>query len=173
LLAYVFSHRAAGGVEISSYEESLRRFHAALASASPSGFIASSTFRIGDGFSDWYLLESSAALDVLNVSAVSGAQAPAHDAAAAMATDAVGKLLSLASGTPSMEAGFEVRFAKPAGMSYAALYALMQTRTGSAGVSLWRRMMVLGPGPEFTILTPSELGLPPNMRPEVLRREPI
>jgi hypothetical protein len=172
-LAYVFSHRAASGVEVSGYEESLRRFHAALASASPGGFIASSTFRIGDGFSDWYLLESSAALDVLNVSAVSGAQAPAHDAAAGMATDAVGKLLSLALGSPSMDAGFEVRFAKPAGMSYADLYARLQTWTGRAGASLWRRMMVLGPGPEFTILTPTELELPTEMRPKVLRRVPI
>jgi hypothetical protein len=34
-------------------------------------------------------------------------------------------------------------------------------------------MMVLGPPPEFTIITPSKFELPAEMRPEVVRREPI
>jgi hypothetical protein len=173
LLAYVFSHRAAHGVEAAVYEESLRRFHATLASASPSGFIASNTFRTGSAYADWYLLESSAALDVLNAAAVSGARAPVHDAAAQMASDGAGKLLSLAAGQPSMDSGFEVCFAKPAGVTYVDLYARLQTWSSGAGVSLWRRMMVLGPPPEFTIVTPTELELPADLRPEAIRREPI
>jgi hypothetical protein len=173
LLAYVFSHRPVARVEIGAYEESLRRFHGELASASPNGFIASATFRVGDAYGDWYLLESSAAMDVLNAAAVSGARAPAHDSAAGMAADGTGKLLSLASGQPSMEAGFEIRFAKPAGMSYAVLYARLRSWTGTPGVSLWRRMMVLGPPPEFCLIAPSEVALPADMRPEVLRRQPI
>lgn len=173
MLAYVFSHRAAGGVDITAYEESLRRFHSALASASPSGFIASATFRIAGAFSDWYLLESSAALDVLNAAAVSGARAAVHDTAARMATDGAGKLLSLASGKPSLDAGIEVRFAKPAGMTYVDLYARLQTWTTAPGVSLWRRMMVLGPPPEFSIVAPSEFELPADMHAEVLARDPI
>jgi hypothetical protein len=173
VLAYVFSHRAADGVDKAAYEDSLRGFHAALANAAPGGFIASATFKIGGAFADWYLVESSAALDVLNAAAVSGARAPVHDAAARMATDGAGKLLSLASGEPSMEAGFEVRFAKPGGMTNEVLYARLQRWTGQPGVSLWRRMMVLGPPPEFSIVTPSELELPAEMRPDVLRREPI
>ena len=173
MLAYVFSHRPEAGAEVTAYEESLRRFHSALATASPSGFIASTTFRIGRGFSDWYLVETSAALDVLNAAAVSGARAPVHDAAARMAADGAGKLLSLASGRPSLEAGFEVRFAKPAGMTYVDLYAQLHTWTDAPEVSLWRRMMVLGPPPEFSILTPSEIELPTDMRAEVFRRDPI
>jgi hypothetical protein len=173
VLAYVFAHRPAGGVDITPYEESLRRFHSALASAAPSGFIASTTFRIGGAYSDWYLLESSAALDALNAAAVSGERAPIHDAAARMAADGAGKVLSLASGQHSMDAGFEVRFAKPTGMAYVDLYARLQTWTGAPGVSLWRRMMVLGPPPEFSIVTPSELELPADMGAEVLAREPI
>jgi hypothetical protein len=85
----------------------------------------------------------------------------------------VGKLLSLASGRPSLEAGFEVRFAKPAGMTYVDLYAHLNTWTAAPGVSLWRRMMVLGPPPEFSIVTPSEIELPANMLAEVFRRDPI
>jgi hypothetical protein len=173
LLAYVFSHRAAAGVEIAAYEDSLRRFHAELATASPSGFVVSATFRIGAGFCDWYLVENSAALDVLNAAAVSGARAPVHDAAAGMAADAAGKLLSLASGPTSLQAGFEVRFAKPAGTTYGDLYAQLKPWTSVPGVSLWRRMMVLGPPPEFSIVTPSKLELPADLRAEVLRREPI
>jgi hypothetical protein len=173
VLAYVFSHRPADGVETAAYEDGLRRFHSALASASPSGFIASATFRVGGAFADWYLLESSAALDVLNTAAVSGERAAAHDAAARMAADGAGKLLSLASGQASMEGRFEIRFAKPAGMTYLDLYARLKKWTGAPGISLWRRMMVLGPPPEFSILTPSELELPADMRPEVVRRHPI
>lgn len=173
MLAYVFSHRPEAGADVTVYEDSLRQFHSALATASPSGFIASATFRIGGGFSDWYLVETSAALDVLNAAAVSGARAPVHDAAARMAADGAGKLLSLASGRPSLEAGFEVRFAKPAGMTYVDLYAHLQAWTSAPGVSLWRRMMVLGPPPEFSIVTASEFELPAEMSPEVLPREPI
>jgi hypothetical protein len=173
LLAYVFSHRPATGVDIEAYEESLREFHAALADAAPSGFISSSTFRTGDMLSDWYMVDSSAALDVVNAAAVSGARASVHDAAARMAADGVGKLLNLHAGEYFAGRGFEVRFAKPPGMGYVDLYARLQTWTGAPEVSLWRRMMVLGPPPEFTIITSSELELPADLRPEVLRREPI
>jgi hypothetical protein len=173
VLAYVFSHRPAGGVDIAAYEDSLRRFHAALADASPSGFAGSATFKTGGTYSDWYLLESSAAMDVLNAAAVSGARAPVHDAAAGMARDGAGKLLSLAAGHPSVDAAFEIRFSKPAGTAYVDLYSRLQAWTSAPGVSLWRRMMVLGPPPEFSVLAPSELELPEDMHPEVLRREQI
>ena len=173
MLAYVFSHHPADGVPVANYEESLRQFHAALASAAPNGFISSRTFRTGDGFSDWYMVESSAALDVLNAAAVSGARTQVHDAAARMASDGVGKLLKLHAGEYLTGEGFEVRFAKPAGMGYVDLYAHLQTWTSVREVSLWRRMMVLGPPPEFTLIAPSEVDLPAEMHPEVLRREPI
>jgi hypothetical protein len=131
------------------------------------------TFRVGGGYSDWYLLDSSAALDVVNAAAVSGARSQAHDAAARMAVDATGKLLSLSSGDPLMEAGFEVRFAKPKGTSYLDLYERLRPWTSAPGVSLWRRMMVLGPPPEFCLVAPSQVELPLDMDPELLAREPI
>jgi hypothetical protein len=173
LLAYVFSHRPADGVDVSAYENSLRRFHLELASATLDGFITSNSFAVGAGYSDWYLLESSAAMDVLNAAAVSGPRAPAHDAAARMATDGVGKLLSLESGTPWFEAGLEVRFGKPVGTSYADFHTRLKPWLDEPGVSLWRRMMVLGPPPEFCLLTPKGVELPAEMQPEVLRRTPI
>jgi hypothetical protein len=173
LLAYVFSHRLADAAHASAYEDSLRQFHEQLATAAIDGFIASATFAVGTGYSDWYLLESSAAMDALNVAAISGPRAPAHDSAARMASDGVGKLLSLAVGSPSLAAGFEVRFGKPTGTPYVDFYARMKAWVEEPGVSLWRRMMVLGPAPEFCLLTPEKVELPAEMHPEVLRRTPI
>ena len=173
MLAYVFCHRPAGGVDIAVYESALTRFHAALASAPPSGFVSSSTFRVGDRYSDWYLIDGSAALDLLNAAAVSGARTPAHDAAARMAVDGVGKLYSLVSGEPAAGPGFEIQFSKPAGVGYTDHYERLRLYSSGPGVSVWRRMMVLGPPPEFCLLAPSGVELPPEYRPEVLRREPI
>ncbi len=173
MLAYVFSHRPGAGVDVADYEAALRRFHAALASSPPRGFLSSSTFRVGDGYSDWYLVGSSAALDPLNAAAVSGARTSAHDAAARMAVDAVGKLYSLVNGEPPSGSGFEIRFSKPPGMAYAELYERMRGFSGRPGTSLWRRMMVLGPAPEFCLVAPSPLELAAEFRPEVLRRDPI
>jgi hypothetical protein len=173
LLAYVFSHRPASGVDVRDYEATLRRFHATLASAPPPGFLGSSTFRVGDRYSDWYLVDGSAALDALNEAAVSGARTPAHDEAARMAVDGVGKLYSLVGGEPPSGSGFEIQFSKPQGMGYADLYELMQPISGRPGMAFWRRMMVLGPPPEFCLVAPSDIELPRELRPEVLRREPI
>jgi hypothetical protein len=173
VLAYVFSHRPAGGVDVADYESALRRFHETLARGAPSGFLSSSTFRVGDRYSDWYLVESSAALDPLNESAVSGTRTSAHDAAARMAVDGTGKLYGLAAGEASSGPGFEIRFSKPPGMSYADLYERVQPFSGRPGTSLWRRMMVLGPPPEFCLIAPSGIELPGEFRPEVFGREPI
>ena len=172
-LAYVFSHRLAPDHDAGAYEEALRRFHSALAAARPTGFIRSTTYRVGDGYSDWYLVDSSAALDALNEAAVSGTRTSPHDAAARMAVDGAGKLLSLAAGAPDLDAGYEMRFAKPAGMAYQDLYRRLQTVTGMPGVSLWRRMMVLGPPPEFCLVSRTPIGLPTEVQPEVVAREPI
>jgi len=173
LLAYVFSHRPGSGVDTLAYEEALRRFHAALASAPSKGFVRSSTYRIGDGYSDWYLVESSAALDPLNEAAVAGARSSTHDAVAHMSADGAGKLLALISGPVTTAPGFEMRFSKPPGMRYPDLYARLKPWTDRREVSLWRRMMVLGPAPEFCLVAPSERQLPSEMRPEILRREPV
>jgi hypothetical protein len=173
VLAYVFFHRAAPGVETPDYEAALRRFHAALAGEPPRGFIGSSTYRVGGMYADWYLVEGSAALDVLNEAAVSGARSAIHGIVAHLATDGAGKLLALVSGSAADGAGFEIRFSKPAGMGYPELYDRLKPWTDRAGVTLWRRMMVLGPPPEFCLLAPSEIQLPAEMKPEVLRREPV
>jgi hypothetical protein len=173
VLAYVFSHRPAPGVGIAEYEEVLREFHERLVAGPPRGFLSSLTYRIGDGYSDWYLLEDSAALDALNEAAVSGSRATSHHAAARMAVDGVGKLLSLAAGEHDPDAVTEIRFAKPQGMQYSELYAGLQPVTSAKGTGLWRRMMVLGPPPEFCLTAPARVDLPPAIRPEIVNRSRI
>jgi len=84
-----------------------------------------------------------------------------------------GKLLTLRSGSARTEPGFEIRFSKPAGLGYPELYERLKRWTDRAEVSLWRRMMVLGPAPEFCLVAPSELDLPQEMHPEKLKRQPI
>jgi hypothetical protein len=170
LLAYVFFHRPGPGVETASYETALRRFHATLAVGPPPGFVASTTYRVDGGYADWYLVQNSAALDPLNEAAVSAARLASHDAVAHMSADAAGKLLALVAGLPRAETGFEIRLAKPKGMSYSDFYMRLEPWTTREQVSLWRRMMVLGPPPEFCLVTPSELMLPAEMSPETVPR---
>jgi hypothetical protein len=183
LLAYVFFHRAAPGVEAPAYETALRRFHSSLAAAPPPGFIGSSTYRVGGGYADWYLVDGSAVLDVLNEAAVNVARSASHDVVAHLSSDGAGKLLTRVgraragrtstSGAARPRAGYEIRFSKPAGMGYPELYERLKPWTDQAELTLWRRMMVLGPPPEFCLLAPSEVELPAEMKPEILRRDPV
>jgi len=158
---------------VDAYEGALRRFHAELAGSRPAGFVSSTTYRFSDGYSDWYLLENSAALDVLNAAAVSGARAASHDMAARMAGWGSGKLLSLAQGDPDLDALYEVAFAKPAGMAYPELYAMLEPFAARAGAALWRRMMVLGPPPEFCFVTRAPIELPAELAPTAQERRQI
>jgi hypothetical protein len=173
MLAYVFSHRAGPNTDAGLYEETLRGFHASLAAAMPRGFIRSLTYRSGSMYSDWYLVEDSAALDAINEAAVTGGREAPHHAAARMAVDGVGKLLSLVAGRLDLDAGNETRFSKPPGVGYPDLYAALRDLTQETGASLWRRMMVLGPPPEFTLLTRKPVELPSEMRPEAFSRAQI
>ncbi len=132
MLAYVFFHHAAPGTEIAAYEEGLRRFHASLAEARPPGFVSSATYRVAGGYGDWYIVESSAALDPLNDAAVKGRALALHDAVAHAAVDFTGKLYMLLAGKPNGQ-GFEIRFSKPAGMSYPDLYSRLRPWSGRPG----------------------------------------
>ena len=169
----MFSHRPAGGVDVAAYEQALRQFHAELAGSRLTGFVASTTYRHDGGYSDWYLVEDSAALDVLNDAAVSGARAASHDAAARMAASGVGKLFRLAHGEAGLDAEHEIGFSKPQGMSYPDLYARLEPLAARPGTALWRRMMVLGPPPEFCLVARLPVELPGEFKPEPGARRQI
>ncbi|HUZ86580.1 MAG TPA: hypothetical protein VNF26_06465 [Candidatus Baltobacterales bacterium] len=153
------------------YEAALRAFHASLAAARPQGFGGSCSYRIGGGYADWYLVDDSAALDRLNEASVGNRARASHDMVAHISSEGAGKLLTLVSGEPRSESGFETRFSKPRGMTYRELYERLNSLTARPDVTLWRRMMVLGPPPEFCLASRSELELPIEMSPETLSRE--
>src|SRR5438094_6168553 len=111
MLAYVFWHWPNRDHAADEYEHLQRGFHSALAQSAPAGFHESVVFRLrgqapwlgGDpAYADWYLLEDSAALDPLNVGAVSGVcEQPHAQLAQAMAAGA-GSLFALRGPEPHL-----------------------------------------------------------------------
>lgn len=173
MIAYLFFHHLAPDGDAAEYEDGLRRFHSALGDARVPGFMGSRTYRVGNGYCDWYLVETSAALDGLNDAAVSGERSASHSAVARHAVDFAGKLLKHVAGADGSGARVEIRFSKPRGMSYPDLYRLLQPWTDRREVGLWRRMMVLGPPPEFSLLAASEIVLPAELEPQLFRLEAV
>jgi ribosomal protein S18 acetylase RimI-like enzyme len=152
MLAYVFWHAAAAGIDPEGYEERLAAFHAALAARGVPGLAAHWAERVrdapwlqGPGYADWYVVRDFAALGELNRLAVSGvAQAP-HAAVAAWSDRGAGSLLALVRG----EVGHRPVWrwvARPRGLPYDAFYAAVP-----AAATLWRRQLVLGAVPEFAL----------------------
>jgi hypothetical protein len=175
MLAYVFWHWPSGDVEPREYEQLLRRFHVALADAAPPGFRGSEVFRVtgsapwlagAPAYADWYLVDDSAALDPLNAAAVSGACQQPHDQAARAADNGVGSLLALRGEHADIAAArLSTWLAKPKGMPYDEFYAAMQSVLDPKRSSLWRRQMVLGPTPEFGILSAEPVAIQDAFQP--------
>jgi hypothetical protein len=162
MLAYVFWHRSRSEVEASRYEASLSRFHHALREQPPSGFLLSRIHRLGDvpwmgggpGYEDWYVLRDSAALDELNDAARDARRESAHDEAASLAIEGVAGLYR-----PLGEVGADLSpeavaiwLDKPRSASYREYLADLRAVL-PAGAELWQRAMVLGPTPEFCLIT--------------------
>ena len=183
MLAYLFWHWPQAGVAASAYETRLREFQQTLAANKPLGFLQSVVYRVqgaswlgknSDAYEEWYLTDGSAALDPLNEAAVGSACRAAHDAAAQLAAGGVAGLYRLRQGKGEVEAArFAYWLPKPAGMKYEELYALLKPLTGSPGIALWGRQMVLGPTPEFCLLTRDAAALPSGLAPQMTSLERI
>lgn len=152
MLAYIFWHWPT--VE-AGYEAALFAFHRALADHPPRGFRGSRTFRVGArpwltvprAYEDWYFVDDFTALGALNDAATSGPRQAAHDAVAALPAGGVASLYGLVGrriGAPR----YATFRSKPDGMNYRAYIASV-----SENAELWQRKMVLGPSPEFCILS--------------------
>jgi hypothetical protein len=182
MLAYVFWHRPRPDVSIDEYESRLRAFHEDLQWAPPPGLHASMTWQIdgatwlpqGSGYEDWYLLEDSAALDVLNERAVSGPLGRVHDAIAGLATSGMAGLYQPRRAPEGKAKGRSaVWFSKPQGMSYDTLDLAVEALPGASNGELWRRMMTLGPTPEFCLLGDVLIELPSTWQPITVHRSAI
>jgi hypothetical protein len=180
MLAYVFWHWPRADHIVGEYERGQRAFHEALAQSAPLRFLRSFVYRLegraewlggAPAYMDWYLVDGSAALDPLNVAAVSGVcEAPHARVAQGMAAGA-GSLLGLYNGRADVAAARHITFAtKPRTMSY----ANFKVEMGGLPVSgMWRRQMVLGPTPEFALLSAAPLSVPPGFAPVTLTLTPI
>jgi hypothetical protein len=170
MLAYVFWHRRSPEIDQGVYEEALGAFHRALGGEAPNGFLRSIAFRVTQlpfgnpaplpaGYEDWYLVEDWRALGILNEAAVSGAIRGPHDRVAALSEAGVGAIYSLLRGQGALDEVSRVTWlSKPRDLSYdqfrASLLALPW------GAELWERQMVLGPAPEFCVLSATDVELP-------------
>jgi hypothetical protein len=160
LLAYAFWHQPADPQDL-TYPGALHEFHAALAAHPPGGLVSSWTWvldappwvpfdRQGTAYLDWYVVDGLAALSALAEAAVSGVRAAPHDAAAARSGTGAGALYRLVGGPATAGAG-EVTLAwvdKPRGAARDAFTRRLQTTGGG----VWRRQLVLGPGPEPVVV---------------------
>jgi len=170
MLAYVFWHWPQSNVDIEKYVDHLVTFHQTLAENKPAGFQGSRVFRIhgaswldtnGDAFEDWYLLDDSAALDVINHAAVSGPCEGPHNLVARQAAGGIAGLYRLRLGE-IVDARYAVWLAKPDGMSYTDFYSKLES---IADIALWQRQMTLGPTTEFVIHSLNPIQLPESFQP--------
>ena len=183
MLAYVFWHWPYHDVDRESYQDDLIKFHRSLATSKPDGFQYSVVFRIkgaswiGDeveAYEDWYLVEGSCALDVLNDAAISHSHKETHDRVALRAAGGAGGLYRFRNGQVNVrQSHFAAWLSKPSGTSYEMFYDSLSLWTSRSGVGLWGRQMVLGPTPEFCLLSPEKIDLPESSNGLTLRLEPI
>jgi hypothetical protein len=162
VLAYVFWHRAAVGVETSDYEGACERFQRSLGAHPPGGLVASACLRaerlpwLGDGgagHEDWYALEDFAALGVLNEAAVGRGHADAHDHAARLMGEGTGSIYRLLDGALDFAAARVAAWITPArGHDTSRFDDFLADGMERPGASLWRRQLALGPAPELCVL---------------------
>jgi hypothetical protein len=169
MLAYVFWHRPAADVPVERYEQALLAFHRSLAHRPPSGLCGSAALRAPElpwlaaaegasvedgGYEDWYLLESWSAVGVLESAAVSRGHATAHAQAARRAGAGAGAVYRLLEGDGrAPQARLAVWVTRPPGQSDPTMADLLEDGIDPAGSALWRRCLVLGPAPEFCLLS--------------------
>lgn len=166
MLTYVFWHRPAPGVRLPDYESALAEFHRAL------GRPRSTTFRLARtpwesddelAYEDWYPVEDWEDLGRLEQQAIGGPRRGPHDAAARLAGWGAGAVLGpVRTGLALRDVRHAAWLAKPEGMSYDAFHASLDEALAEveADTAVWQRRLVLGPQPEFVVLSPVPLALP-------------
>ncbi len=172
MIAYIFWHRPAEGVERETYERVAEHFHRSLAHAPPAGFRGSALYRMQpppwfaregavDGapyatvYEDWYFVADFTALGVLNETAVAHGHRGAHDEVAHRYGSGAGGLYALREGHVHGPPDQAIWIARPRGAHHAELADLLGDGMDPARSSLWRRALVLGPAPEYCLLAPA------------------
>ncbi len=162
MIAYVFWHRRREEADAGEYEDATVAFHRSLARSAPVGMRGSATFRLrqapwldGPGYEDWYLVEDFTALGVLNEAAVGRGHRTSHDRAARHLLSGAAGLYSLIEGDGVLgvdgEASHAVWVSRPPGSPERHIGELLGDGMDPARASLWRRLLVLGPAPEYCL----------------------
>lgn len=147
MLAYVFWHRPRPDAEADAYEAALTGYHRELAEEAVEGFHGSSAHAVAavpwlegaPGYEDWYLLEAAWALDSLGEAAITGRLEHPHRRIAAL--------------TGAMAAGLYRLVQGEGADGEHATWFNAHDPFPLAGSRLWRRQLVLGPTPEFCLLS--------------------
>ncbi len=181
MLAYVFWHRPRDLAASDAYERAQLAFHRSLAQGPPVGFHGSAVFRVHElpwpwsavsaqarlpddgagGYEDWYLVDDFTALGILNEAAVGRGHRTPHDAIARRFREGAGALYGLLEGPrpPGLaEATLAVWVSRPPGGEQCGLGELLGDGMDPERASLWRRQLVLGPAPEYCLLSPEPAG---------------
>jgi hypothetical protein len=102
-------------------------------------------------YEDWYFVDDFTALGALNDGAISGPRQRPHDAVAALPAGGVASLYGLVRDRVNRPRYVAFR-SKPAGSTFPSYIAALPQST-----EVWQRKMVLGPSPEFCILSSAPL----------------
>ncbi len=191
MLAYLFWHRPRSGAGGEEYEQALRSFQRSLARTPPAGSHGCASFRLAEApwtetngageqlYEDWYLVEDFAALGVLGRAAVGRGHRTPHDAAARRAGFGAGGVYELLEGDGGLGAPLAVWVERVPDARPLELGELLADGMDPARASLWRRQLVLGPAPEFCLLSErppagtSAARLPPGWSATAIARTPL
>ncbi|MGC8515980.1 MAG: hypothetical protein ACP5OC_07605 [Thermoplasmata archaeon] len=183
MIGYVFWHQKIDSVASSDYEKTLKDFHEKLMHAGIRGYLGSVSLKIEgahwigskkSGYEDWYYMTDSGVIDILNHGAVSGDMMPIHNNAAGLATGMHAGLYQLKSPSAKhKESQWCIWFSKPGGKSYDDFDRMIASAVPANSIDIWRRQMVLGPTPEFCIISDKRIDLDPETKPEYVKRTVI
>lgn len=167
MFAYVFWHRRSQTIPRETYEQNLLAFYGALGAIDCPGVKYAATARISSmpwsgeetGYEDWTVIDGPGVLVDLNTKAVEGSLEASHAHIAQPMEYGAGALYyHLWGGLEPRRANRAAWLTRPRGIQFR---QPLEKIAGSAGapVSVWRRFMVLGPGPEFIIFGSAPLNL--------------
>ncbi|MBL8211232.1 MAG: hypothetical protein JNK87_11000 [Bryobacterales bacterium] len=176
-VTYFFWHVPRTGVDEAVYAARLVRFQEELEAlgSGVTGLLADpQSYRLEDVpwmntgravYLDAYPLDSFASMELLNTASVTGPLTQPHADIAALFGSGAGSLYEMRFGLLDPAAvGHGYWFSKPAGMTYDEINAILQPLAINGG-AVFRRLMVLGPSPEFCLLSPEPVGLPAPITP--------
>lgn len=179
-LHYIFWHWPKADVDLAVYASRLHLFQEALAAEVGAGLLGrTAVYRSetppwvpvkGYIFSDWFTLANGNALDRMNEAAVAKNVRQPHAEIAALYGGGAGSLYDRKTGGDfdPLAVQFTQWFAKPAGMAYAEIYARLEFATKLESTWVLRRRMVLGPSPEFCMVSKALHKLPEPFKPLIL-----